>query len=40
VKVEKRYREEIGKILGLRGMKSIESINSLRNKVFAKQKLY
>ena len=34
VKVEKRYREEIGKILGLRGMKSIESINSLRNRVF------
>lgn len=35
VKVEKRYREKIGKILGIRGMKSIESINSFRNKVFA-----
>ncbi len=39
VKVEKWYREEIGKILGIRGMKSIESINSFRNKVFASQKL-
>jgi len=40
VKVEKQYREEIGRILGFRGMKSIESINSFRNKVFASQKLY
>jgi len=34
VKVEKRYREEIGKILGLRGMKSIESVNSLKKRIF------
>jgi 5S rRNA maturation endonuclease (ribonuclease M5) len=39
VKVERMYREEIGRILGIRGMKSIESINSFRNKVFASQKL-
>lgn len=29
IKVEKRYREEVGRILGFRGMKSIESVNSL-----------
>jgi len=40
VKVEKRYREEIGRILGFRGIKCIESMNSFRNKVFASQKLY
>lgn len=40
VKVERMYREKIGRILGLRGMKCIESINSFRNKVFALQKLY
>jgi len=39
VKVERMYREKIGRILGLRGMKCIESINSFRNKVFALQKL-
>ncbi len=35
IKVERRYREEIGRILGIRGMKCIESINSFRNKVLA-----
>ncbi len=38
VKVEKRYREEIGRILGLRGIRCIESMNSFRIKVFASQK--
>jgi 5S rRNA maturation endonuclease (ribonuclease M5) len=33
VKVENRYREKIGVILGLRGMKSIESLNSLRRRI-------
>ncbi len=39
IKVERRYREEIGRILGIRGMKCIESINSFRNKVLALQDL-
>jgi len=39
IKVEWRYRKEIGRILGIRGLKCIESINSFRNKVFALQEL-
>ena len=34
IKVERRYREEVGRILGLRGMKSIESVNSLKKRIF------
>jgi len=34
VKVEWRYREKIGRILGFRGMKCIESINSFRKRIF------
>jgi 5S rRNA maturation endonuclease (ribonuclease M5) len=34
VKVENRYRERIGRILGLRGMKCIESLNSLMKRIF------
>ena len=33
VKVEWRYRRRIGRILGLRGMKCIESMNSLRKRI-------
>ena len=34
IKVEKRYRDELGKILGFRGMRSIESVNSLKKRIF------
>ena len=34
IKVEKRYRDEVGKILGFRGMRSIESVNSLKKRIF------
>ena len=34
IKVEKRHREEVGRILGFRGMKSIESVNSLKKRIF------
>ncbi len=34
VKVENRYRERIGRVLGLRGMKCIESLNSLMKRIF------
>ncbi len=34
VKVERMYREKIGRILGFRGMKCIESINSFRKRIF------
>ena len=34
IKIEKRYRDEIGKILGFRGMKCIESMNSFRKRIF------
>jgi len=34
IKVEKRYREEVGRILGFRGMRSIESVNSLKKRIF------
>jgi len=34
VKVEWKYREKIGRILGFRGMKCIESINSVRKRIF------
>jgi 5S rRNA maturation endonuclease (ribonuclease M5) len=34
VKVETRYRERIGRILGLREMKCIESLNSLMKRIF------
>jgi 5S rRNA maturation endonuclease (ribonuclease M5) len=33
VKVDNRYRERIGRILGLRGMKDIESVNSLKKRI-------
>jgi 5S rRNA maturation endonuclease (ribonuclease M5) len=33
IKVEKRYRDEVGKLLGFRGMKSIESVNSLKKRI-------
>lgn len=33
VKVENQYRSRIGRILGLRGMRSIESVNSLKKRV-------
>ncbi|RLG34335.1 hypothetical protein DRN97_02725 [Methanosarcinales archaeon] len=39
IKVEWRYRKEIGRILGTRGLKCIESINSFRNKVFVLQEI-
>lgn len=34
VKVENRYRTRIGRVLGLRGMNCIESLNSLMNRLF------
>lgn len=34
VRLEKRYRAEIGSILGLSGMKTIESIHSLGKRLF------
>ncbi|MDI6810415.1 MAG: toprim domain-containing protein [archaeon] len=34
IKVEKRYRDEVGRILGFRGMRSIESVNSLKKRIF------
>lgn len=33
VKVERRYREKIGRVLGLRGMKCVESVNSLKKRI-------
>ena len=33
VKVDNRYRERIGRILGLRGMKDIEAVNSLKKRI-------
>ena len=33
VKVDNQYRERIGRILGLRGMKDIESVNSLKKRI-------
>jgi 5S rRNA maturation endonuclease (ribonuclease M5) len=33
VKVDNRHREKIGRILGLRGMKDIESVNSLKKRI-------
>jgi 5S rRNA maturation endonuclease (ribonuclease M5) len=33
VKVDNQYRERIGWILGLRGMKDIESVNSLKKRI-------
>ena len=35
IKIEKRYRDKIGKILGLRGYRDIESMNSLKKRFFA-----
>ncbi len=34
IKVEKRYRDEIGRILGFRGMRCIESVNALKKRIF------
>jgi len=33
IKVDNQYRGRIGKILGLRGMKCIESVNSLKKRI-------
>jgi len=33
IKVENQYRGRIGKILGLRGMRDIESVNSLKKRI-------
>ncbi len=33
IKVENQYRGRIGRILGLRGMKCIESVNSLKKRI-------
>lgn len=33
IKVEKRYRDEVGRILGLRGMRSIEAVNALKKRI-------
>jgi 5S rRNA maturation endonuclease (ribonuclease M5) len=33
VRVEKRYRDEIGRILGFRGMRDIESVNGLKKRL-------
>ena len=33
IKVENRYREKIGRILGLRGMRDIESVNALKKRI-------
>jgi 5S rRNA maturation endonuclease (ribonuclease M5) len=33
IKVERQYRDEVGRILGFRGMKSIESVNSLKKRI-------
>jgi 5S rRNA maturation endonuclease (ribonuclease M5) len=35
IKIEKRYRDKIGKIMGLRGYRDIESMNSLKKRFFA-----
>jgi len=34
VKVENQYRGKIGRILGLRGMRCIESVNALKKRIF------
>ncbi len=33
VRVEKRYRDEVGRILGFRGMRDIESVNGLKKRL-------
>jgi 5S rRNA maturation endonuclease (ribonuclease M5) len=33
IKVEKQYRDEVGRILGFRGMRSIESVNALKKRI-------
>jgi 5S rRNA maturation endonuclease (ribonuclease M5) len=34
VRVDNRFREKIGRILGLRGMRDIESVNALKKRLF------
>jgi 5S rRNA maturation endonuclease (ribonuclease M5) len=34
VKIENQYRGRIGRILGLRGMRCIESVNTLKKRIF------
>jgi len=34
IRVENQYRAKIGRILGFRGLKSIESVNSLRKRIY------
>lgn len=34
IKVENQYRGRIGRILGLRGMRDIESVNALKKRLF------
>ena len=33
VKVERRYRDEVGRIMGFRGMRCIESVNALKKRL-------
>ena len=33
IKVETRYRDEVGRILGFRGMRSIEAVNALKKRI-------